>query len=123
MWLVADNDNRLRLRFDFGEPTFKVFGTNREFVRKAMVADEMSVAVNFAFRAASALRAIVLGARKLDTLFARVLHHRLRQRMLRMNVNRGGDAEQLRFQSGVDWRHARHSWLAFGDCAGFVRSD
>lgn len=52
MRLVADDDHRLRLGFDFGELPLDVLGANRQFVGEAVVADEVMVAVQFRFRAA-----------------------------------------------------------------------
>lgn len=53
--LIADDDNRLRLRFDVAEKFFQLRTAHAEFVRETVIANEINVAVNAAFRAAPCL--------------------------------------------------------------------
>jgi hypothetical protein len=51
---VADYDNRLRLTFNFCQEAFDFLGANRQFVREAVVAEEIIVIVSsFEVRALS----------------------------------------------------------------------
>ena len=92
--LMADDDNRLGPRLDFGQCAFDLLGTNRQFVGKPVIADEIIVSVDLTLGTASVLGAIMLAARKRNSSAARKVHDCLGEWMFGVNANRGGDAEQ-----------------------------
>ena len=60
-----------------------------------MIADEIMMALQLALRAAPVAGLVILAARKLDALVARVGDDRLGHRVVGVNVNGGGDAQNL----------------------------
>ena len=120
---MADHDDRLALSFDFRKGAFDFWRAHAEFVGEAMIADEIRVSLQTAFRASSRAGRVGIGALKCDAHFLPVRDDGAGQRMFRVRINSGGDAEDFVFRPAVPWLNGQHARPAFGDRSGFVHGE